>query len=188
MFERLAHLVVRRRRSTLVLFVVGLMVAGVLGGGVFSRLQASGFDDPGSESAAAATYLRDTFGVADPVAVLAVETRDGLDAQAAQATRLVSAVEAEPGVTDVVSYWTSRKPAPLAGTDGRTGQVLVFADAGATYDQRTDLAKRILDGYGGSRDGLVVHVGGAPIINTAIGDTITKDLGRAESIAIPLTV
>jgi RND superfamily putative drug exporter len=188
MFERLAHLVVRRRRSTLVLFVVGLVVAGVLGGGVFSRLQASGFDDPGSESAAAATYLRDTFGVADPVAVLAVETRDGLDAQAAEATRLVSAVEAEPGVTDVVSYWTSGKRAPLAGTDGRTGQVLVFADAGATYDQRTDLAKRILDGYGGSREGLVVHVGGAPIINTAIGDTITKDLGRAESIAIPLTV
>ena len=191
MFERLATLVVRRRRATLVLFVVGLVVAGVLGGGVFSRLQASGFDDPGSESAAAATYLRDSFGVSDPVAVLAVETRDGLNAQASQATDLVRRIEAEPGVTQVVSYWTSGRPAPLAGTDGRTGQVLVFTAADADYTQRTDLAQKILDGYGGSssgRDGLVVHVGGAPVVNSAIGETITKDLGRAEGIAIPLTV
>ncbi len=189
MFERLAHLVVRRKRATLVLFVVGLVAAGVLGGGVFSRLQASGFDDPGSESAAAATYLRDTFGVADPVAVLAVETRDGLDAQAAPATALVKKVEAEPGVTQVVSYWTSGKPAPLAGTDGRTGQVLVFADAGATEVQQEEIAQRILDGYGGERDGgLVVHVGGAPVVNTAIGETVSSDLARAEAIAIPLTV
>ena len=189
MFERLAHLVVRRRRATLVLFVVGLVAAGVLGGGVFSRLQASGFDDPGSESAAAATYLRDTFGVADPVAVLAVETRDGLDAQAAQATDLVKKVEAEPGVTQVVSYWTSGKPAPLAGTDGRTGQVLVFADAGATEDQQDEIAQRIVDRHSGDRaTGLVVHVGGAPVVGTAIGDNVSTDLARAEGIAIPLTV
>ncbi len=189
MFERLAPLDVRRRRATLVLFVVGLVAAGVLGGGVFSRLQASGFDDPGSESAAAATYLRDTFGVADPVAVLAVETRDGLDAQAAQATALVKKVEAEPGVTQVVSYWTSGKPAPLAGTDGRTGQVLVFADAAATEDQQDEIAQRIVDRHGGERaTGLVVHVGGAPVVNTAIGETVSTDLARAEGIAIPLTV
>ncbi len=192
MFERLAHLVVRRRRATLVLFVVGLVAAGVLGGGVFSRLQASGFDDPGSESASATAYLRDTFGVSDPVAVLAVETRDGLDAQAAVATDLVRRVEAEPGVTEVVSYWTSGRPAPLAGTDGRTGQVLVFTGAAADYDERGELATRLLEEYGGTSPqgltGLTVQVGGAPIINTAIGDTITADLARAESIAVPLTV
>jgi RND superfamily putative drug exporter len=188
MFERLAHLVVHRRRATLVLFVVGLVVTGVLGGGVFSRLQASGFDDPGSESAAAATYLRDTFGVADPVVVLAVETRDGLDAQAAQATALVEKVRTEPGVTQVVSYWTSGRPAPLAGTDGRTGQVLVFGDATATYDQRADLGKRLLADYGGARDGLVVHVGGQAVVFSAFNENITRDLGRAEGIAVPLTV
>ena len=77
MFERLAHLVVRRSRTTLVLFVLGLVVAGALGSGVFSRLQAAGFDDPGSDSAKAAAQLRDQFGVADPVAALAVETRTG---------------------------------------------------------------------------------------------------------------
>src|SRR3954451_3995459 len=109
MFERLARLVVRRPRATLVLFILGLVVAGVVGSGVFSRLQASGFDDPGSDSAKAAAYLRTSFWGADPVAVLAVETHDGLDAQAAQATALVQQVKAEPGVTQVVSYWTSGK-------------------------------------------------------------------------------
>jgi RND superfamily putative drug exporter len=188
MFERLAHLVVLRRRATLVLFVLGLVVAGALGSGVLSRLQASGFDDPGSDSAKAAAYLRDSFGVADPVVVLAVESRDGLEAQAAQATTLVQQVRGEPGVTQVVSYWTSGKPAPLAGNDGRTGEVLVFGAPGATYDQRTDLAERIRDGYGGARDGLVVHVAGQPVVFTAVNDTVTKDLGRAEGIAVPLTI
>src|SRR3954451_3549809 len=188
MFERLARLVVRRPRATLVLFVLGLVVAGALGSGVFSRLQASGFDDPGSDSAKAAVQLRDGFGVGDPVAVLAVETRDGLDAQAAQATDLVQRLQKEPGVRQVVSYWTSGHPAALAGTDGRTGQVLVFADPAATYTQNTDLAQHVLDGYGGSRGDLVVHVGGAPAINTAITDQITGDLAKADSIAIPLTM
>src|SRR4051794_14634681 len=188
MFERLARLVVRRPRATLVLFVLGLVVAGALGSGVFSRLQASGFDDPGSDSAKAAVQLRDGFGVGDPVAVLAVETRDGLDAQAAQATDLVQRLQKEPGVRQVVSYWTSGHPAALAGTDGRTGQVLVFADPAATYTQNTDLAQHVLDGYGGSRSDLVVHVGGAPAINTAITDQITGDLAKADSIAIPLTM
>src|SRR3954465_10981309 len=188
MFERLARLVVRRPRATLVLFVLGLVVDGALGSGVFSRLQASGFDDPGSDSAKAAVQLRDGFGVGDPVAVLAVETRDGLDAQAAQATDLVQRLQKEPGVRQVVSYWTSGHPAALAGTDGRTGQVLVFADPAATYTQNTDLAQHVLDGYGGSRGDLVVHVGGAGAINNAVSDQITQDLAKADSIAIPLTV
>jgi RND superfamily putative drug exporter len=188
MFERLAHLVVRRRRATLALFVLGLATAAVLGSGVFSRLQASGFDDPSSESARAAQQLREEFGVADPVAALAVQTRQGLDADASEATALVRRLRSEPGVTGVVSYWTSGRPPALAGNDGRTGEVLVYGAPAATYDQRADLAQRVVDSYRGSHGHLVVHVGGAPAVNSAISDTITKDLGKADSIAIPLTM
>ena len=188
MFERLAHVIVRRRRATLVLFVFGLVVAGVLGAGVFSRLQASGFDDPGSDSSKAAQQLRDAFGVGDPVAALAVETRHGLDADAPQATALVDRVKAEPGVTQVLSYWTSGRNPALAGTDGRTGQVLVYAAPDATDDQRADVAEHLLDSVGGPRGDLVVHVGGGPVVGTAINDTITADLAKADSIAVPLTM
>ncbi len=192
MFERLAHLVVRRSRTTLVLFVLGLVVAGALGSGVFSRLQAAGFDDPGSDSAKAAAQLRDQFGVADPVAALAVETRNGLDADAAAATALVGRLRAEPGVTNVISYWTSGRPPSLAGSDGRTGEVLVFTRPDATYTQQSDLAKHLTAAYStetaGAAGDLAVHVGGAPAINNAFNDTITSDLAKADSIAIPLTM
>jgi putative drug exporter of the RND superfamily len=188
MFERLANVIVRRRRTTLVLFVLGLVVAGALAAGVFGRLQASGFDDPGSDSAKAAQQLRAAFGVADPVAALAVETKHGLDADAPQATALVNHLQSEPGVTQVYSYWTSGRVASLAGTDGRTGQVLVYAAPDATYDQRADVAKGVLGSFGGTHGDLVVHVGGGPVVNTAVSDTVTKDLARADSIAVPLTM
>ena len=48
MFTRLGHLVVRRRRTVLVTTLLGLVVAIVLGSGVFARLTNGGFDDPNS--------------------------------------------------------------------------------------------------------------------------------------------
>ncbi len=187
MFEALGHLVVRRRWLTLGLFAVGLVVAGVVGSGLFSRLAGGGFDDPGSDSAAAAHALQTSFGVRDPVAVLAVRTPAGVDQDADAATGLVQRLAEEDGVEYVVSYWTSGRPAALKGADGRTGQVLVYAtssDAAA----RADIGKRIVAGYDGTRDGLRIFVGGPQPVNTAVNDRITADLGRAESIAIPITV
>src|SRR3954453_2995935 len=188
MFERLAQFIVRRRRATLALFVLGLVVAAVLGSGVFSRLQAAGFDDPGSDSAKAAQQLRTDFGVADPVAAIAVVTQHGLDADATAATALVHRLQAERGVGQVVSYWTSGRPASLAGRDGRTGEVLVFGAANATDVQQNDLAKRLTAAYEGDHGGLDVRIAGPGAVNNAINDTITKDLARADSIAVPLTV
>src|SRR4051794_1251822 len=154
MFECLARLIVRRRRVTLALFVLGLVIAAVVGSGVFSRLQSAGFDDPGSDSFVAAQQLRTEFGVADPVAAIAVVTPRGVDADATAATALVRRMQAEPGVSQVVSYWTSGRPASLAGRDGRTGQVLVFGAANATEVQQYELAKRLTAAYEGERGGL----------------------------------
>jgi len=188
MFERLAQFIVRRRRATLALFVLGLVVAAVLGSGVFSRLLAAGFDDPGSDSAKAAQLLQAEFGVADPVAAVAVTTQHGLDADAGAATALVHRLQAERGVGRVISYWTSGRPAALAGRDGRTGEVLVFGAANATDVQQNDLAKRLTAAYEGDQGGLDVRIAGPGAVNNAINDTITKDLARADSIAVPLTV
>jgi putative drug exporter of the RND superfamily len=186
MFEKLGHAVVRRRRLTLVLFAVGVIAAGVLSSGLFSRLQAAGFDDPGSDSVTVSTALADRFGVTDPTAVLAVETLAGVDddATARAATALVGRVAARPGVSQVVSYWTSGRPASLRSTDGRTGQVIVLTAPDA---DRTAVATGIRDAVGGRQGDLTVHVGGGPMINKEIAHRITSDLGRAESIAIPLT-
>ena len=187
MFEALGRLVVRRRRATLALFLVGLVAAGVLGSGAFSRLQSAGFEDPSSDSARAAELLRARFGVTDPAAVLAVDTPAGVDRPeaAAEAAGLVRELQAEPGVARVVSYWTAGRPAELRSTDGRAGQVLVFARSGDPGDQ--ELGARVLEAYAGERGALTVHVGGQAVVNSAVSTAITEDLARAESIAVPLT-
>jgi len=192
--EVLGRLVVRRRVAALVLFVALLAVAGAASPAVFGRLQAGGYDDETSDSTAAARLLRDRFGVADPVAVLAVETPHGVDEDAAAATSLVRDVERVPGVTRTVSWWTSGRPAGLRGTDGRTGEVIVYTDR--TGAARTDLAGVLADRFdgpaaaaaGGPSGGLVVRAGGTPVVSVAVNRSITRDLGRAEAVAVPVTV
>jgi putative drug exporter of the RND superfamily len=187
MFEALGRAVVRRRRLVLALFVVGLVVAGILGSRLFSRLAAGGFDDPGSDSAATAHRLDTAFGVRDPVAVLAVRTPTGVDEDARPAIALVRRLGGENGVARVVSYWTSGRPGALKGADGRTGEVLVYSDS-SDDKTRSDLGERIVSVYDGTNGGLRVFVGGTEPINSAINSAVKSDLRRAESIAIPLTI
>ncbi|PWJ46978.1 putative drug exporter of the RND superfamily [Quadrisphaera granulorum] len=192
MLVRLARTVVRLRRTTLVAVVLGVLLAGGIGASALSRLQSQGFDDPGSESARAATALRDDFGVTDPDVVLAVQSAaPGTSAvdpsTAAAATALVDRIAAEPGVDSVVSYWTSGRPPALLSTDGRAGQVLVHTDPGASPSTTEALGERVLDDYAGSRDGLQVYAGGRAVVGHAISSTIASDLALAEGIAVPVT-
>jgi RND superfamily putative drug exporter len=187
-FADLGRLVVRRRRRVLVLFVAGLIVAGGLGSQMFPALQSQGYDDPGSESAHALTLLEERFGVHDPVVVLAVETQNGIDADAAEATRLVADLGKVPGITSVVSYWTSGKPASLRGTDGKTGQVLAYSSPSATPAANSDIARTVDRDLGGAHGTLHVYVGGFANVGNSITDTITQDLAKAESIAIPISM
>ena len=188
-FAALGRFVVRRRRLTLVGFLVSLVVAGVLGAQMFTALQSAGYDDPGSESAAALTATQQTFDVQDPAVVLAVEGAAGVDdpATTAAATALVGRLAQVDGVTATLSYWTSGKPAGLKGTDGRTGQVLVYAK-GSDEAEQMDLAHRVVTDFAGARDGLTVDVGGFATVSDSITRNVTEDLARAESIAVPLTM
>jgi len=189
--ERFGALVAGRPRAVLALFVLTLAVAGVLGAGLFPRLQAAGFADPSSQSGQTAIVLADRFGVHEPILVLAVDTPAGVDSAtgSAAAERLVEKVGRTSGVTDVASYWTSGRPAALRSTDGRAGEVVVGA-GGADDTARADVAKRVtalVERFDASEPGLTVGVGGTEAVNAAINDAITGDLARAESIAIPLT-
>jgi len=50
MFEKLAHFLVKHRKGAVVLFVVGILVAGGFGSLAFSRLDSAGYSDPNSDS------------------------------------------------------------------------------------------------------------------------------------------
>ncbi len=186
-FGRLGRFTVRRRWPVLIAYLVSLVVMGAVGIGVFGSLQSGGFSDPASDSSRATTILEQDFGAKDPVVVLAVESPTDIDdpATVTAAADLVEEVSAVDGVDAVVSYWTSGQPEQLRGSDGRTGQVIVYADPDADVG---DLSTALEDTFSGSRGDLTVYVFGGGPIGNAFNETITRDLARAESIAIPITV
>lgn len=188
---RLGHLVAHRPKATLVLFVLALAVFGGLGARLFPALQSQGFDVPGSESARAAAVLSRDFDVRSPVVVLAVEVPAGVDdpAGAAAVTDLVRDLGSVRGVDRVVSYWTSGRPAALRGTDGRTGEVVVGASS-TDATVRAEVGSRVLDAVErADRDAGTwrAHASGEAVVGNALNATITADLARAESIAVPVT-
>ena len=90
MFERLGHFIFRRSKSVLLVFTLVILTAGGVGSLAFGKLDSGGYSDLSSESAKAATYLTEKFGVVEPVAVLVIDTGakpvdDPASAQAAMA-------------------------------------------------------------------------------------------------------
>jgi hypothetical protein len=74
-FTTLGQLIVRRRRAVLVTTLLGLIVAIVLGSGVFAGLTNGGFDDPASESTRAIGTLDDEFDTGSAELVVIVTAR-----------------------------------------------------------------------------------------------------------------
>jgi RND superfamily putative drug exporter len=190
-FDRLGAFTVRRRRAILALAVLFVLVAGVVGGGVISRLSSGGFDDPSAPSARAAQELADRFDAAPNDLVLIAASTDGATvdspAVAAAGRALAAKLAAEPGVRDVTSYWAA-PTAAMASTDRTMGLVTARLVEGGDAGQKR--AGEIAAAYAGPAAGglLDVHVSGAPVVFAAVGTTIEKDLARAESIAIPVTM
>lgn len=190
-FARLGAFTVARRRTILVVALLFVIVAGAVGGGVIARLSSGGFDDPGSASAVAARELADRFDAGPSDIVLIAGGVDGasIDSPSAAAAgkSLVARLTAESGVRDVISYWSAPNPA-MRSTDGTLALVTArMVDSGDAAQKRAgDIAKELA---GNSPDGvLTVHVSGAPVVFSEVGSTIEKDLQRAESIAIPITM
>jgi RND superfamily putative drug exporter len=186
-FERLGSLVVRRKWQVLISYLVAMAAFGIFGSGVFSALQSEGFLNPTSDAATVATLLTDEFGVESPAAILLVESTQGVDSPQTQdeVGLLVADLEQTPGISRVVSYWTSGQPPQLLGSDGLTSQVLVYAAEGT---QLRSLANQIAQDFIGQRGGLLIYGYGGPLIGQAFNDAVTEDLARAETFAIPITL
>ncbi|UMG91962.1 MMPL family transporter [Nocardioides sp. TF02-7] len=185
MLRLLGTLVTTRARAVLALAVVLIGVAGWLAVGAFGKLQSEGFDDPSSESTRAAERLEEVAGGdADYLFVVTAEEGTVDDGAAAEAGReLTRRLQAEPGLTDVVSYFDAGNPA-LRSADGE--HALVTAGAAATGAPEPG---GVIDDYTvdpGSSGGVTVRVGGGEVVGEEIGGQIGSDLGLAEAIAMPL--
>ncbi|MGI9603533.1 MAG: hypothetical protein ACR2QE_16735, partial [Acidimicrobiales bacterium] len=76
LFTRLGEAIVRRRRRLLVGSVIGLVVAAVVGVGVFPRPQTGGFEEDSAESVQAVELLETEFGTGSPSVVFLVTVDD----------------------------------------------------------------------------------------------------------------
>ena len=189
MFTSLGNFTVRRHRLILAGTVLFLVVAVVLGSGVFGNLKNGGFDDPGSQSSKARQVIEGDFGAADAnVVILVTATSGTVDTPAvvAAGNQLSAQLAAQPGVTRVASYWSLGDAAPLRSTDGT--KAILVARINGSDDQIATRFKDVKNALQGSRDGITIGFGGETAINADMGTIIQHDLGRAESIAVPLTI
>jgi RND superfamily putative drug exporter len=181
---------VRRRRLVLSLTVLFVVVAAVLGVGAFGVLQGGGFDDPNSESVRAADVLESEFGGGDPNIVLVLRSDGSVDdaERAAAGRALTEQLAAVEGMESVESYWTLGSPPPLRSTDESSALVLGIA-VGEEADIEATV-ERVREAFAeeASTGPFEVLVGGREAVFTDVGTTIEGDLGRAELIAIPLTL
>ena len=186
MLTRLAWLIVRRRRLVLVVSGVFLLAAGALGSGAFGVLEDGGFEDPDAESTRAADALEGHFDAGAPNLVLLTRSSTGdVDDPLAivDGTTLTDALAERPGVSEVVSYWSLGGAPALRSDDGDEALVL----ARVTGDEDA-VIEDLRDTIGGAQGVLDVKIGGGEAVENEITSTVESSLGKAEMIAIPLTL
>ena len=205
MFSRLGNFTVRHRKSVLVGSLLLLVIAGVLGGGVFGRLTGGGFDDPSSDSSRAEVELHRAFGTGTPNYILLVDAHPADAAQtgttqtgtatapAVDATDVVAAADrveqtlrADRSVAEVVSYWSLGKVAPLRSTNGTAA--LIIVRLGGNEDAQQQAAERLDGDLLGRRGPITIGSGGRSPIFRSVSHQIEGDLSTAEGIAVPITL
>jgi RND superfamily putative drug exporter len=180
MLKRLADLAYRRPWHLVAVAGAFAAVAGGLGGSVVASLSPAGFTDPGSQTAAAERRFEAAAGYLDDGGLLAmVKIPEGPASPAAQARvgTVADRLSADPGVRQVLSYYTTRNPG-LVSSDGRSTMVVALL--------RTDVSgtsARLEKAFKGDRD---VVLGGAAVASNQIGSQVQEDLARAELFAFPI--
>jgi len=190
MFEKLGHVIFKRRKSAVILFIVGILVAGGFGSLAFNRLDSGGYSDPNSDSYKVYTYLTEELKLSDPAVFIIVDSgsTDVTDPVVAQkGIALEKKIAQEEGVTKTLSYWTSGGEATLKSNDGKAAFILVYGDGEAFTPESQKLGKIMQEKYDGSYEGLTLYAGGVGVVGHAITKKISDDLKIAELISIPLT-
>ena len=190
MFESLGRAIVRRRKSAVALFIISVLVSGVIGSLVFSRLDSGGYSNPASESYKVYEYLKNDLKIEDPAIVIVVDAEvvDVNDPTVVQkAAALEAKIAQEPGVERTLSYWSSGGVNSLKSSDGKAAYILVYGDGDAFTPESQKLGKFFQENYDGSYQGLTLYAGGVGVVSHAITKKISDDLKIAEAVSIPLT-
>ncbi|NUS55409.1 MAG: MMPL family transporter, partial [Streptomycetaceae bacterium] len=187
MLERIGTLTATRARTVLAVAAVLVLAAAALGFGAFGALKSEGFDDPASDSYKAKQAVEQTFG-GSPNLLVEVRARgQSVDtpAVADAGRRLTTALAAQPGYQDVMSYWTTGSPA-LKAKDGT--RALVVANAKDDVAELPQAARDAVAADLGPNGSITVEIGGNAALGPEAQSQIGKSLAVAEMIAVPITL
>jgi len=181
MFDALARLADGRARRVGLIAIVFFVLAAAIGGGVASRLDPYGADDPSTETVEARERLHDAglkipavFAIVRNAPVAAPASRERVEA-------LERSVRRRPGVSSVTGYYDTRSPV-FVSRDRRSSY---FAVTLKTFDDKewqetgSDIADELSAKPG-------VLAGGAAVAQEQVNKQVEKDLRMAEMIAFPL--
>lgn len=165
-----------------VLCAVAVVCVAALG--ATAALSTGGFNSVGTESAHADALLR-KFRGADPGLVLRVRSEESVDSAQARSdgAALARRVAAQPGVTAVESYWTSRSPA-MRAHDGRSALIGVALKGDEAAQARA--ASRLVPRVTGRQGVLRVSPGGRIWGGIQAAELGERDLVRAELVIAPV--
>jgi RND superfamily putative drug exporter len=181
MFDALARFADGKARRIGIFAILFFIVAGVLGGGVASRLDPYGADDPATEAVQARQRLEDA-GLHEP-AVLAVVTHAPVHSAATRARveDLERGVREQPGVQSVSGYYDTHSPVFVSRNRRSTYFVVTLKTFADKQWQETgaDIAAKL-----SAKPGVIV--GGAAVAQDQVNKQVENDLQKAEMLAFPL--
>jgi RND superfamily putative drug exporter len=181
MFDALARLADRRARRIGLLAIAFFLLAGALGGGVASRLDPYGADDPATETVKAEERLQDA-GLRGVGVVVVVEGASvSSPAARARVEALERRVRNRADVESVTGYHDTRSPV-FVSEDRRS---TYFAVALKPTEDKAwqEAGAEIADSLAGEPG---VVVGGGAVAQEQVNKQVEKDLQRAEMLAFPL--
>ncbi len=191
MFAGLGRFIVRRKKSVLIVFIIGILAAGGIGSLSFSKLDSGGYSDLNSDSAKAYEYLTDKFKVQEPAAILVIDTgqRSVNDpAVIAEAAALEAKVKKVSQVGSTLSYWSTGGAPSMKAADDKAAFLFIFSDPDSNdWASLEKIGKEVQAQFDGKQGNFTVYASGAGVITHAINSKIKEDLLIAEAIAIPLT-
>ena len=189
MFERLGHLIAKRKKSVLSLFLLATILAGGIGSQVFSRFDSGGYSDPNSDSAKVWEYLDKTFKVKDPAVVLVVDGKGkSVDDPevVASAQKIESKVRSESSAENVISYWSAGGAPAFKSKDGTSAFIFIYLKS-TDFTEIDKLGGEYQKNYDGKFENVEVYASGGAVFANAINGRIQNDLKISEAISIPLT-
>lgn len=185
MLSSIAQRIAAHPRRSLAAAALLVVLAAAYGGPVFGLLDSGGgFADAGADSTLAVKKVEAATGRGSSAGAI-VLLRPGVPVRSAAGTAQVAKLSRElarvPGVASVASAARGRDPR-FVSRDGRSTYLALTLEASADEGTVTDALERRF----GDRKG--VTLGGGIFADGQLGDQISTDLGRAESMAFPVLI